>query len=71
MRYPDGGGLTAAKRARRERVQLAAVLDADRQAAGQDKAAITRWKEADWPVLKDGGEPGRLVGLRRRVRPGG
>jgi hypothetical protein len=26
MRYPDGGGLTAAERARRERVRLAAQL---------------------------------------------
>ena len=25
MRYPDGGGLTAAERARRERVRLAAA----------------------------------------------
>jgi hypothetical protein len=30
MRYPDGGGLDAAERARREKVaELEAVLDAD------------------------------------------
>ena len=82
MRYLDGGGLTAADRARREQVRLAAAeqieagqrwggsqavpvsrmsanwwrraLEAGgRQAAGRDEAATTRWKEADWPILKD------------------
>jgi hypothetical protein len=36
MRYPDGGGLTAAERARREQVRLAAadLIEAEVLAAG-------------------------------------
>jgi winged helix-turn-helix protein len=41
-----------------------------RQAAERDEAAIATWKEATWPVIKEGGGPGRLAGLRRRIRPG-
>ncbi|MFY9926530.1 MAG: winged helix-turn-helix domain-containing protein [Streptosporangiaceae bacterium] len=41
-----------------------------RRAAERDEAAIARWREEAWPVVKDGGGPGRLAGLRRRIRPG-
>ena len=41
-----------------------------RRAAERDEAAIARWREETWPVVKDGGGPGRLAGLRRRIRPG-
>jgi len=41
-----------------------------RRAAERDEAQIARWREETWPVIKDGGGPGRLAGLRRRVRPG-
>jgi transposase len=103
IRYPDGGGLTAAERTRREQVRLAeldAVLEAGpaacgyedqcwtlariaeevwqrfgveytlagmdvllhrsgwsvqvpaRRAAERDEAAIARWREKTWPVVK-------------------
>ena len=41
-----------------------------RRAAERDEAAIAAWREEAWPVVKDGGGPGRLAGLRRRIRPG-
>src|SRR5215469_6309046 len=41
-----------------------------RQAAERDEAAISAWREEAWPAVKDRGGPGRLAGLRRRVRPG-
>jgi transposase len=41
-----------------------------RRAAERDEAQIARWREETWPVIKDGGGPGRLALLRRRVRPG-
>jgi hypothetical protein len=41
-----------------------------RRAAGRDEAAIAAWREEAWPVAKDGGGPGRLDRLRRRVWPG-
>lgn len=37
VRYPDGGGLTAAERSRRERVRLEAALDAGPAAWGRDE----------------------------------
>jgi predicted dinucleotide-binding enzyme len=44
MRYPDGGGLTAAERARRERVRLAgSALEAATDAAGI--LVVTAWPE--------------------------
>jgi transposase len=41
-----------------------------RRAAERDEAAIATWREEAWPVIKDGGGPGRLALLRGRVRPG-
>jgi transposase len=41
-----------------------------RRAAERDEDAIAAWREETWPVIKDGGGPGRLALLRRRVRPG-
>src|SRR3954454_11344697 len=41
-----------------------------RHAAERNEERITVWREATWPEIKDGGGPGRLAGLRRRVRPG-
>jgi transposase len=41
-----------------------------RRAAERDEARIAAWREETWPVVKDGGGPGRLDRLRRRVWPG-
>ena len=54
MRYPDGGGLTAAERARRERVRLAAagLIEAgasDREVAQRfrvSRMSANRWRRA-------------------------
>ena len=54
MRYPDGGGLTAAERARRERVRLAAaeLIEAganDREVARRfrvSRMSANRWRRA-------------------------
>src|SRR5260370_30593217 len=54
MRYPDGGGLTAAERARREQVRLAAaeLIEAgasDREGARQFRVSLmsaNRWRRA-------------------------
>ena len=54
MRYPDGGGLDAAERARRERVRLAAaeMIEAgasDREVAKQfrvSRMSVNRWRRA-------------------------
>jgi transposase len=54
MRYPDGGGLTAAERARREQVRLAAVelIEAgasDREVARRfrvSRMSVNRWRRA-------------------------
>src|SRR6516165_10087151 len=54
MRYPDGGGLDAAERARRERVRLAAaemIEDGagDREVAGRfrvSRMSVNRWRRA-------------------------
>ena len=32
-----------------------------RQAAERDEHAIAAWREETWPVIKDGGGPGRLA----------
>src|SRR3954469_11620573 len=61
MRYPDGGGLTAAERARREQVRLAAaeVIEAgarDQEVAkrsGVTRVSANRWRRA----LAAGGRP--------------
>src|SRR6266705_2250855 len=77
MRYPDGGGLTAAERARREQVRLAAAVPGDADvgesvAAGAgrrrpDRADVQRpW----WgPVQADGGA-GAGAGGGAGSRPG-
>ena len=62
MRYPDGGGLTAAERARREQVRLAAaeLIDAgasDREVAKRfrvSRMSANRWRRA----LAAGGKQG-------------
>ncbi len=41
-----------------------------RRAAERDEEKIARWREETWPVIKDGGGPGRLALLPGRVRPG-
>jgi transposase len=41
-----------------------------RQAAERDETAIAAWKEETWPVVKGRRGPGRLAGLRGRIRPG-
>ena len=54
MRYPDGGGLTAAERARRERMRLAAaeLIEAgtsDREVAWRFRVSpmsANRWRRA-------------------------
>ena len=54
MRYPDGGGLTAAERARRERVRLAAAEMIEAGAGDQEIAkrfrvsrmSVNRWRRA-------------------------
>jgi Homeodomain-like domain len=54
MRYPDGGGLTAAERARREQVRLAAaeLMEAgagDREVARRfrvSRMSANRWRRA-------------------------
>ena len=64
MRYPDGGGLTAAERARREQVRLAAaeLIEAgasDREVAKRfrvTRMSANRWRRA----LAAGGRPALL-----------
>jgi transposase len=54
MRYPDGGGLTAAERARRERVRLTAAELIEAEASAQEVArhfrvsrmSANRWRRA-------------------------
>jgi hypothetical protein len=54
MRYPDGGGLTAAERARREQLRLAAadLIEAggsDREVAKRfrvSRMSVNRWRRA-------------------------
>jgi Winged helix-turn helix len=41
-----------------------------RRAAERDEAKITAWREETWPVVKDGGGPGRLADFRGRIGPG-
>ncbi|MFE9627643.1 helix-turn-helix domain-containing protein [Streptomyces sp. NPDC006527] len=78
MRYPDGGGLTAEERARREQVRLAAadLIEAgasDREVARRfrvTRMSANRWRRGVGFGRSAG--PG-LQGLRRRpvqARPG-
>jgi transposase len=41
-----------------------------RRAAERDEARIAAWREETWPVVKDGGGPGRLALFRRGIWPG-
>ena len=79
MRYPDGGGLTAEERARREQVRLAAaeLIEAgasDREIAKRfrvSRMSANRWQyaaELAWrPVLDD---PSRLERPCSRTQAG-
>ena len=61
MRYPDGGGLDAAERARRERVRMAAAEWFDEGATDREVAArfrVTRMSANRWRrALAEGGRP--------------
>jgi hypothetical protein len=72
MRYPDGGGLTAEERVRRERVRLAAaeLIEAggsDREVARRfrvSRMSANRWRRA----LATGGRP--ALASKGLVAPG-
>ena len=58
MRYPDGGGLTAAERARREQVRLAAAEMIGVGAGGREVAKrfrVSRMSANRWPRALAGG----------------
>src|SRR3954466_11642456 len=61
MRYPQGGGLTAEERARREQVRLAAAEWIDEGATDQEVATrfrVTRMSANRWRrALAEGGRP--------------
>jgi transposase len=77
MRYPDGGGLDAEERARRERVRLAAAESFEEGASDQEVATrfrVTRMSANRWHrALTAGGRPALASqgagGARRRLTP--
>jgi transposase len=77
MRYPQGGGLTAAERARRERVRLAAAEWMEEGAGDQEVATrfrVTRMSANRWRrALAAGGRPALASkgagGARCRLSP--
>ena len=82
MRYPDGGGLSAAGRARRERVRLAAVamyeqdmkpVQVAHELRVSTKSAYQwrrRWRAGGTAALASRGAGGAAAGCRRRSWPG-
>ena len=58
MRYPDGGGLTAAERARRERVRLAAAELIE--AGASDRKVARRFR------VRGQGQPGGVIDVDAR-----
>src|SRR3982751_7060081 len=77
MRYPDGGGLPAEERARRERLRLAAAEWIEEGATDREVAArfqVTRMSANGWRrALAQGGRPALASkgagGARCRLSP--
>ena len=55
MRYPDGGGLTAVERARREQVRLAAAKLIEAGASDREVAAVSGDADVGEPVAAGAG----------------